>query len=107
MRVAFNHLVADALCNIGKGKAAIFLGHARMKHHLQQQIPQLVTDVIHIPVRNGVGNLIGLFDRVGCDTLKGLLDIPRAPLLRVTKLAHDGNQPCQFIQRGLVNGVMG
>jgi hypothetical protein len=36
-----------------------------VKHDLEQNVAQLVAQVVKIAARNGVGDLIGLLDRIG------------------------------------------
>jgi hypothetical protein len=49
-----------------------------VKHHLQQEIAEFVTQIVEVAARDGVGDFIGLLDGVGCDTRKILFEVPRA-----------------------------
>ena len=60
-----------------------------MKNHLEQEITEFVAQSVQVLAVDGVGNLIGLFDRVGRDGREILIDVPRTPIVRVAKPLHD------------------
>lgn len=95
VRVAPDHLFGDRLCHIIKGKRAHFFGHLGVIDYLQQEVPQLVFQVIHVVACNGVGNLVCFFDCVGGDRFEILLDIPGASVLGIAQTAHDLQKPRQ------------
>ena len=73
-----DHLFGDRLHDVAEGEFLRFLSHLRVIDNLQQQVAELVAQIVHIAARDGVGDLIGLLDRVGRDAGKVLLDVPRA-----------------------------
>ena len=60
-----------------------------MKHHLQQQVAQFVAEILGIIALDGVGDLVGLLDRVGLDRGEILLDVPGATVFRMPERRHD------------------
>src|ERR1700733_241340 len=96
MRVTPDQLVANPARHGGEIKAAGLLGHARVKHHLEQQIAELIAQPIQVAASDGIGNLIGLLDRERRDADKILLPIPRAAGLRIAKGAHQPQECFQF-----------
>jgi hypothetical protein len=83
-----------------KRKGALFLGHARMEHHLEQQIAEFVAQRRHVTGHAGLRHLIGFLDRVRRDRGEILLDVPWAALLRIAQPRHDRDQPIH--RRGMV-----
>ncbi len=67
MRMSSNHFARDRLDHVAERKCILLLGHAGMKHHLQQEIAELVTQIVEITARDGVGDFMGFLDRVGRD----------------------------------------
>jgi hypothetical protein len=47
-----------------------------VKHHLQEQVAELLAEIIVILALDGVGDLVGLLDRIGLDRIEILLDVP-------------------------------
>ena len=78
VRMAADHLVGDGARHIGEGEVAGFLGHAGVIDHLEQQVAQLVRQGGEVAPGDGVGDLVGLLDRVGRDRVEVLLLVPRA-----------------------------
>ena len=62
-----DHLSRDGLDHVAEGEGVLLLGHAGVKHHLQQEIAELVTEIVEVAARDGVGDLIGFLDGVGRD----------------------------------------
>ena len=92
MRMAALHLVADRRGHVGKGKRARFLGHARVEHHLQQQIAQLVLEVDHVATIDGIGDFVGFLDGVRGDGRECLPGVPRAAVNGIAQPGHDRQQ---------------
>ena len=87
-----DHLPRDGFDDIAEGKGILFLRHASMKHHLQQEIAELLAEVVEIAARDGVDNLVGFLDGVGRDRRKILLKVPRTARHRRTQRRHDLEQ---------------
>ena len=66
MRMPGKHLGCDCAGNVIEIEGVEFLGHARVEHHLEQQIAEFVADRVEISRPDGVidldGRLIGLPD---------------------------------------------
>jgi len=92
MRVAADHLFRDRLHHAAEVERALFLGHARMENDLQQQVAEFVAQVDQVVARDRVGDLISLLQRIGCDRLEILLQIPGAARYRRAQRGHDLQQ---------------
>ncbi len=73
-----------------------FLGHAGVEDHLEQQVSQFIPQILQVAALNGIGDLIGFFDRVGRYGAEVLLDIPGAAGLRVPEASHDREKAAQL-----------
>ena len=60
-----------------------------MEHDLQQEVAELVAQIVEVAALDGVGHLIGLFDRIGRDGRKILLQVPRAAGAGRAQRRHD------------------
>ena len=49
-----------------------------MKHYLQQEIAEFVTEIVEVTAGDSVRDFIGFLDGVGRDARKILLEVPRA-----------------------------
>jgi hypothetical protein len=87
-----HHLVDDAPGHVVEGEAAGFLGHARMEHHLEQEIAELVLQRGHVVALDGLGHLVGFLDGVGRDGAEALLDVPGAAARRIAQPRHDAQE---------------
>ena len=76
MRMAADELLGDCLHHVAKIESALFLGHAGVKDDLEQQIAQLFFEIGKIAARDGVGDLVGFFQRIGRDGREILLPDP-------------------------------
>jgi hypothetical protein len=90
--VAAHELRADRVHHVPEGEAALFLGHARVEHHLEEQVAELLAQGVAVAALDGVGHLVGLLDRVGRDALEALGHVPRAAALRRSQAGHDLEQ---------------
>ena len=68
------------------------LGHASVKDYLEQQIAQLVLQRGVVAAGDRIGDLVGLFDRIGRDRREILFAVPRAAMLGVAQPSHDRQQ---------------
>src|SRR5947209_980541 len=66
------------------------LRHLRVKKHLQQQVSEFAGEFRPIAIINGFQHLVGFFQGVALDGVKGLLAVPRAPA-RSAQPGHDGD----------------
>ena len=82
--------------HIIKLKAAFFLCHLTVKHNLEHQIAQLLTQVLIVFAKNGVRHLVGFFNGKRGDALVGLLKIPWAAVFRLTQARHKVAHPLQW-----------
>ncbi len=67
MRMPSDHLARDGLDHVAECEGVLFLRHAGVKHHLQQEIAEFVAQIVEIAARDGVGDFIGFLDGVGRD----------------------------------------
>jgi len=64
-----------------------------MEHRLEQQVAQFAAQFVPGLALDGVGDLIGFFDRIGGDAGKVLFQVPGAAGGRIAQAAHDFQQP--------------
>ena len=74
---------------IGKVERALLLGHPGMKNDLQEKVAKLLAQIYKIAARDGVGNLVGLLNRIGRDGREILVEVPRTARPRSTEGRHD------------------
>ena len=89
VRMAADHLFGDRLDDIAEGEFASLFSHLRVIDDLQEQVAQFVAQIVHVAARDGVGDLVGLLDRVGSDGRKVLLDVPGTAGSGVAQGGHD------------------
>ena len=83
-----DHLFADDRRNVVEIELTGLVSHLGVKNDLKQQVAQLVAQRVHVVAGYGIGNFVGLFDRVRRDTGKVLFDVPWTAIVRVAELAH-------------------
>ena len=88
-----DQLLGHGVGHVVEGEQALFLGHPGMEDDLEQQVPKLALQFAHVAPLDGVGDLIGLLDRIGGDGLEGLLHVPRTAAVGVPQPDHDLLQP--------------
>ena len=93
MGVTPDQLLRDGLDHVAEIEGALFLRHAGVEHDLQQQVAQFLAQIRKIVARDGVGDLVGFFERVGRDGLEVLLEIPRTAGAGRAQRRHDLDQP--------------
>ena len=93
MRMTGHHFIADRIGDTVEGEKPFLLSDCGMINGLQQKIAQFSLQIGHIAARNGIGHLIGFFDRIGGNGAETLLNVPRAARVRITQAAHDIKQP--------------
>ena len=76
MRMPADQLGGDRLDHVAEIERALLLRHAGVKDDLQQQIAKFVLKVGKIVARNGIRDLVGFFERIGCDGREVLLRDP-------------------------------
>ena len=90
-----DHLVGDGRRHVVEAEGAGLLGHVGVEDDLQQQVAEFFLERRHVVALDGVGDLVGLLDRVGRDGREGLLDVPRAAVLAVAQPGHDREEALQ------------
>ena len=78
VRMTVDQLVAQAVDHIRIVERSGFGAQFRVEDDMQHQVAQLLADALHVAVENGVGQFVGLLDRVAAQRLEGLLAVPRA-----------------------------
>ncbi|MNE65788.1 hypothetical protein D3C80_1612950 [compost metagenome] len=92
MRVAALQFVADGVAHLIEVEQPLLLAHLGVKHHLEQQIAQFITQIGIVLALNGIQHFVGFFQGVRRDGGEGLLTIPRATHLRIAQGFHNGQQ---------------
>ena len=93
MRMAPDELSCDGLDHIAEREGPLFLGHAGMENHLEQQIAQFVLQIREIAALDGVHDLIGFLEGVGRNRREILLQIPGAAGSGRAQGRHDLQEP--------------
>jgi hypothetical protein len=78
--------------DVAEVEGVLLLGHAGVEHHLKQQIAQLLAQIGEVAAGDRVGHFVGLFQRIGSNGRKILLEIPRAAAARRSQRRHDVEQ---------------
>ena len=102
MRMAPLELVANRSRRRLEIERAALACDLRVKHHLKQQVTELVLEMREILALDGVGHLVGFLDGVGGDAREGLLAVPWAAIRRAQPL-HDREQ----LERARAHGAAG
>ena len=74
--MAPDHLGSEGLGDLAEVEVPAFARQMGMKHHLKQQISQLVAERGEVFARDRVGDLVGLLDGAGGDRLERLRAVP-------------------------------
>lgn len=90
--VAAFQLVGDGRNHVDESEQALFLGHAGVEDDLEQQVAQFALQLVQVVALDGVGDLVGFFDRIGGDGGEGLLHVPGAAAVRVAQPLHNAEQ---------------
>jgi hypothetical protein len=91
VRVAANHLVADAGDHVEDVESARLPGEVRVKEHLKKQIAQFLGQFRAAALLDGVEDLIGLLDKIRAEGEVCLFAIPRAAA-RSAEAELNGNE---------------
>ena len=86
-------LLGDRLDHVAEIERALLLRHAGVEHDLEQEVAQFVAQVGEVAAGDGVGHLVGFFERVGRDGREILLQVPRAAGAGRAQRRHDLDQP--------------
>ena len=90
--MAAHQLGADAPGHGGEVETAALAGDPGMEHHLQQQIPQLLRQVVVVAVSDRIGHLVGLLQHIGDQGAVRLLQVPGTAVHRISQAIHHGQQ---------------
>ena len=91
--MAPDELSRDGLDHVAEREGPLFLGHAGMENHLEQQIAQFVPQIREIAALDGVHDLIGFLEGVGRNRREILLQIPGAAGPGRAQGRHDLQEP--------------
>ena len=78
VRVPVYEFVAQGVGHVPEIKGALLLAQLRVEDHVQQQVAELLLDSLHVVIRDGIGQFVGLLDRIAAQRVEGLLPIPGA-----------------------------
>ena len=76
MRMPAHQLFIDGSDDIIKTEFILFTGHLGIKNDMEKQIAQFILEVMHVRPLDRIGHLISLFDGIGRNAQKILLQIP-------------------------------
>ena len=77
MRMTEYQLIYQSVTNNCYIKVFVLLAYPRIEGYMQQDVTQLLANLLHVLLHQGVAELIGFLYRVGAQTLVGLLAVPR------------------------------
>ena len=100
VRMTAFQLIADGVTHLVEVKQPLLLAHLGVEHHLEQQVPQFVTQIAVVLTFDSVQYLVGFFQRVRSDGGEGLFAVPWATDLRIAQRFHDGQQAVQWRRLG-------
>jgi hypothetical protein len=89
--MATDHLVGDGLAHAVDVEPALLAGDPGHEHDLDEEIPELLTQLVRITGGDRVHDLVGLLEKVGSEGMERLLPVPRTPP-RVAQMVHDGDE---------------
>src|SRR3954463_181876 len=89
MGMAPDELFAQRLHYICKVERALLLGHTGMKNDLKEKVAKLLAQICEIVACDGVGDLVGLLNRIGRDGREILVEVPRTARPWSTEGRHD------------------
>src|SRR4030081_151492 len=89
MGMAPDELFAQRLHYIGEVERALLLGHTGMKNDLKEKVAKLLAQIYEIAACDGVGDLVGLLNRIGCNGREILVGVPRTARPRRSEPRHD------------------
>ncbi|MNE74476.1 hypothetical protein D3C80_1705590 [compost metagenome] len=92
MRVTADQLAGDAVDHSVEFETAFFARQLAVVNHLEQQVTEFALQVLEVAALDGVGDFVGFFEGVGDDGRVGLLEVPRAAILRVAQAGHEVEQ---------------
>lgn len=87
--MAAHQFSGDRFHDVAKIEGALLLRHPGVENDLQQQIPKLVLQPGKIITSDGIGDLIGFFERIGSDGAEILFQVPRASGAGRAQRRHD------------------
>ena len=91
--MAAQELLGDRLDHVAEIERALLLRHAGMEHDLEQEVAEFFAQIVEVAARDGVGDLVGFFERVGRDGREILLQVPRAAGAGRAQRRHDLDEP--------------
>src|SRR5437763_5388331 len=92
MGMASDHLAAHRLDDIIERETAFFLGELGMIDGLEKKVSKLLAKITAIAAGDCIGHLVSLFDRIGCNRIEALFEIPWAARFWRAQRLHDGAQ---------------
>ena len=78
MRMAYDHLLADAVEHIGDVEGAFFLSDLGIEDEVQHQVTELFFHLVKVVIKNGLAEFVGLLDGKMTQSLDGLDAVPWA-----------------------------
>ena len=75
--MAPDQLVADRAHDVPHVEVPVLPGQRGHEDDLQQEVPGLLPNLAHVPLRDGLRKLVGLLRNAGAQVLQRLLPVPR------------------------------
>src|SRR5260370_29736635 len=98
VRMPVHEFCREPIKDVIDGKRSLLLGHLRIKHDLQQQVPEFGGQFGPIAIVDGFENFVGFLKYIRLDGIESLLSIPRTSAWRAQAL-HDGDRALQTFSR--------
>jgi tetratricopeptide (TPR) repeat protein len=105
VRMAPGELVCDGGGDVGHGEGPAFLGDARLKDDLKEEVAELDPQLGEIPRVEGVHDFVGLLDQIGTQRLEILFPVPGASI-RGAQPPHDVQKPDEGIPGPAMIGIV-
>jgi hypothetical protein len=90
--MASHQFLANSIRHGAEVEPALLLRHACVKHHLEEQIAELLAQVLAVAVLDRIGDFVRFLDGVGSDGGERLRTVPRAAALGIAQSRHEREQ---------------
>src|SRR4051794_33842556 len=97
--MAAYQLVRQTIKHVVHGEVPFFARHLGIEQDLQEQVTQFSREFRPVTILYGFENLIGFFERIAFDGVKGLLSIPWTTS-RSSQLGHDFDHTLESLPSG-------
>ena len=92
MRMAHDHLLADAVEHIGDVEGTLLLPYLGIENEMQHKVAEFFLHLVEVVVEDGLAEFVGLLDGEVAQAVDGLGAVPRAAR---THRVHDIQKPLE------------